>query len=402
MKYKTHLFVWSGANQQNKIINGEMNAISPNFVKAFLFQQGITPMSVRKKRILFFSKTYANITWLDIILFLRQLATLIIAGVPILQSLDTLLLSQEKLSFKFLLQTIKNEIAAGKQLAASLKKFPAHFNNLSCQLIFAGEKSGTLDVMLNRAANYLEKNYYLKRQIKQALFYPATITLVALAVTLIMLIFVVPRFEELFLSMHCTLPAFTSAILFISNSLRYNAWLLTIPIFIYLLFIYHFKKSIRTQERIDLLLLKLPGIKHLTQKIVLSRLFRSLATLIASGIPMTDALAIAAETCNNHVYHKAVIMLRTEINAGRQLHTIMHNQLLFPNMAIQMIKIGEESGSLNTMLDKIAELYENDISYLVSHINHLLEPLIMLVLGVLIGGLVIALYLPIFKLGTVI
>lgn len=401
-QHKTHLFVWSGANQQNKVIRGELNAISPNFVKAYLFQQGITPISVRKKKFTFLKKTYGKINLMDIAIFFRQFATLFSAGVPIVQCLEILRLSQNKLLLQNLLLTIKNEIESGKELAFTLKKYPNYFNRLTCQLILAGEKSGTLDIMLTRIANRLEKIFLLKRQLKQALLYPAVITLTAILVTMVMFIFVVPQFDELFNSMHTTLPAFTRFIIFISKLIRQHSWLFLIPFLSALPLAYVCKKSQRLKKQLDQIILKIPGLGLLTQKIILSRLFRSLATLISSGIPMTEALIISADSCNNHIYTQAVSFLHKEILSGRQLHTAMHSQSLFPKMATQMVKIGEDSGTLDKMLNKVADVYENDINYFISHLNHLLEPLIMLVLGVLIGGLVIALYLPIFKLGTVI
>ena len=400
--YKLHCYQWSGYTSQNKKSSGEVRAISINFAKVTLMQQGIRLSSIRKNRIQLLNKFTRKISSLDIALFFRQLATLISAGVPILQSCETLHQSEEKLPLKSLIHTLKNEIAAGKSFTAGLKKFPHYFNNLSCHLLEAGEQSGTLEIMLNRVANYHEKLLHLKKQIKQALFYPALVSMVAIAITLIMLIFVIPRFEELFQTMQGALPAFTVAIISISKLLRNNAWILLLPITTFFIAFYFYQKNTQTKQFIDHILLKLPGLRTLFQKSILARFTRSLAILFNSGIPITEALTISANTSDNHIYIQAIHSLQNEVASGQQLHTAMLNNPLFPPMTIQMIKVGEESGALDKMLEKIADLYESDIDHMISNLSHLLEPLIMVVLGVLIGGLVIGMYLPIFKLGMVI
>lgn len=343
-----------------------------------------------------------KISIFDITIFFRQLSTLISASVPIIQSLEILRHAQEKLLFQKLIYSIKNEIESGKTLTNALRKFPRYFDDLTCHLIHAGEQSGTLDTMLKRIAHYKEKSLTLKNRIKQALFYPSIISFVAIAVTIIMLTFVVPRFADLFQSMHSHLPAFTLFIVGLSNLLRENSFLFLIPIIACIIVMYYFKTSREFKNYIDHILLKIPILNTLIQKIILARLTRSLATTYAAGVPITQALKTIAHLSSNHDYTQAIIGLQTQVASGQQLHTAMRMNILFPIMPIQMIKIGEESGTLEHMLEKIADIYESDIEHWVANLSHLLEPLIMIILGVLIGGLVIAMYLPIFKLGTVI
>ena len=396
---KIYCYRWQGT-QHNHLLTGEINALSINFAKANLKAQGIIINTIYKKRF-HFLKINKKISPQDIVVFFRQLATLVSSGIPLLQSCEILQNSQEKIHLQTICQQIKNDIAAGNGFANSLKKHPRHFNDLSYHLLQAGEQSGTLEIMLNRVALYQEKTLQLKRTIKQALFYPAIISLVATLVTLILLVFVVPQFEELFNNTQGTLPTFTLAVIFISKFLRAYSWLSLFPILAGIAFAYYFKTTARIRHFFDHLYLQIPILKGFLQKIFLARFSRSLAILFNAGIPIIDALHISANTINNHDYLKAINILQIDVTSGRQLHLAMQNHPLFPILTSQMVKIGEESGTLDKMLEKIAELYESDISHLVTNLSHLLEPLIMIILGVLIGGLVIAMYLPIFKLGTV-
>lgn len=344
-----------------------------------------------------------KISSLDITVLFRQLATLISSGVPIVQSLEVLRQSNhDHFSLQKLIQSIKHEIENGKTLMNSLCKFPRYFDNLTCHLVNAGEQSCTLDKILKRIASHKEKSHALKRQIKQALFYPSLIFFTAIAMSITMLTFVVPRFAELFQSMHKELPAFTQLIIFLSTLIRDQYWLILPFLILSVITFYYFKVSPQFKNKIDYYILKIPFLNTIIKKIILARLTRTLAITYSAGIPITQALKIIANIAGNTTYSKAITTIQTRVTLGQQLHTAMRMNALFPAMPIQMIKIGEESGTLEHMLEKIAELYESDIDHLISNLNQLLEPLIMITLGVLIGGLVIAMYLPIFKLGTVI
>lgn len=398
--HKKYTYIWSGHTLQGKKMSGEIEALSFNLAKFNLKQQGITALTLRKKPNKFFGRSEKKISTLDIAIFFRQLATLIAAGVPIVQSCEIMRQSHEKMQFKNLIDALKKEIEAGKNLVSGLRKFPRYFDDLICHLIHAGEQAGTLEIMLKRIAHYKEKSLRLKNQITQALFYPMMIFLVATIVSITMLTFVVPRFSDLFSSMHGKLPFFTLFIISLSNFIRHNIWLGILPVFAIALFSYFFKTSLQVKQHFDHLILHIPFLGNVCKKVILARFARSLATTFAAGIPITEALKMIANASGNHDYTKAIFNLQKEVSVGLQLHSAMQLNPLFPPMPIQMIKIGEESGSLEHMLEKIAEIYEADIDHLVANLSHLLEPLIMTILGVLIGGLVIAMYLPIFKLGT--
>jgi type IV pilus assembly protein PilC len=400
---KKHIYHWSGFSAEGKKTTGEIQAMSLNVARIYLKQQGIKPLRIRKKTLFYkLNSTNQTITAQEITLFFRQLATLIIAGIPILQSCEILRQTQEKLSFRSIIATLKNEITAGRYLVSGLRKFPHYFDEITCHLIHIGEQTGTLETMLNRLALYKEKSIVLRKQIKQAMFYPAMVLITAFIVTIIMLTLVVPRFEELFQSMHGQLPLFTQYIIYLSHFIRHNMWLSLIPVIGFLIGSYYLKTSVKFKQYMDHVLLKIPFIHPVIKKIILARFARNFTTLFSAGIPLIEALKIIAPICGNFVYTKAINELHVNISTGRQLHIAMQINPLFPVLVTQMIKIGEESGKLELMLTKIADLYEADIDHLVINLSHLLEPLIMIVLGVLIGGLVIAMYLPIFKLGTIV
>lgn len=348
-------------------------------------------------------KLNKRISKVEIAIFFRQLAILIAAGVPIVQSFEILAKGQKNLQLNKLINSIKTEIEIGKNLVAALRKFPRYFNELNCHLVHIGEQTGKLEAMLKRIAHYEEKSLALKNQIRHALFYPTIIFLVAISVSIIMLTFVVPRFAELFLSMHGHLPTFTLLVINFSRLLRENFWLGIFPIIGIPIFIFYFKTSRRLRQHFDFIMLKVPFLSSVLRKIILVRFTRSLATTFAAGLPITEALKIVANTCGNYYYFKTILNLQAKVSAGLQLHAaMMQNNILFSALTIQMVKVGEESGALESMLERVAELYETDLDSLVKTLKDLLEPLIMLILGALIGGLVIAMYLPIFKLGTII
>ncbi|SRR5579883_136002 len=347
-------------------------------------------------------KFLQKISALDIAIFFRQLATLTTAGIPIIQSFEIIKRSQEKIPLKKLIHSVKNEIEEGQNLVHSFKKFPDFFDHLTCHLIHVGEQTGKIDTIFQRIAHYKEKSLALKKQIKRAIFYPALVFMISSIISILMLTCVVPRFAELFREMHGSLPYFTKLVITLSDLCCHNLWLGIFPIILVIFFSMALKKSIQLKQQIDQLLIHIPVIGNAIKKIILARLSRSLAITFAAGVPLTDALKIVATACGNSLFTKQFMILRSRIISGEQLHHAMQSLTLFPIMLVQMIKIGEESGTLDQMLEKIADLYESDIEQMVALLSQLLEPLIMVILGVLIGGLVIAMYLPIFKLGTVI
>lgn len=341
-----------------------------------------------------------NISDFDIALFFRQLSTLLCAGIPIVQCCELLQVSQEKIAVSLLIRNLKKEIESGKYFFHALKKFPHCFNSFTCHLVHAGEQSGTLENILKRIAHDKEQSLKLKNQIKKALFYPSFIFCIALCITLFMIIIIIPRFAELFESMHSKLPIFTQGIIFISECIKDNLIYLSLLISFTAFFCFSFKTKLKYY--FDPLLLKIPFIKNILQKIILIRMTRALAITFGAGIPITDCLKMIEKLSRNLEYMKALKKIQMQISSGKQLYAALQTFALFPPMMVQMIKIGEDAGKLEFMLEKIADIYESDIEQLVNYLSDLLEPLIMVILGVLIGGLVIAMYLPIFKLGTII
>ncbi len=337
----------------------------------------------------------------QITLFFRQLATLIQADIPLMNSLNILREGKNNKPLHILMTTIAHEIAAGHTLAQCLSKFPRYFDSLSCHLIRVGEESGTLVTMLQRIALHKEKMLMIKNKLKQALFYPCIILLVSLVTSIIMLVVVIPRFAELFQSMHSALPAFTNGVIHLSHLLCQYFWLLLFPILGVILFWYRYPYSIKLQSATESFILNIPSVNQLYTKIILARFSRSLATTFAAGVPISESLPTIASTTGSRIYSAAILKLRAQITKGQQLHQAMRKCMHFPPLLVQMVKIGEESSMLDKMLEKIADIYENDIDQWISHVGSLTEPLIIVILGVLIGGLVIAMYLPIFKLGNI-
>lgn len=339
------------------------------------------------------------ITQVDITIFLRQFATLISAGIPVIQCCDILEKSQKKTTMRLLIYSIKREILSGKNLYFSLRNHPQHFDALICQLIQIGEHTGKLDMMLNIIANYYEKSLAFKKRIKQALFYPCIITITALMVTFSMFIFVIPRFAELFQDSHNKLPLLTVWIFYLSTILQQHIGLLLSVIFIFAATILRSKRSAKVKSYLQKIAEKLPFIQQYIHKITLTRFARNLAITFAAGIPITDALKLTANASGNLEFVSAIRELRSKISSGMQLHHAMEMLPYFPVLMIQMVKIGEESGMLEQMLDKIVAFFESDIDQLIGHLSQLFEPLIMMILGVLIGGLIIGMYLPLLNLG---
>lgn len=395
-------FTWQGKDKNGKKVKGETTGKTPALVKAQLRSEGIHTTSVKKKsKSLFGGKK--PITPADIAIFLRQLATMLKAGVPVVQSFDIVCDGLENPSMRELLQNVKTEIEGGTTLANSLRKHPMAFDGLVCNLIESGEQSGSLEQMLERIATYKEKTEALKAKIKKALNYPIAVVCVAGIVTGILLVKVVPVFEELFEGFGADLPAFTRFVLDISEFTQ--AWWLPALITGFILG-YIFKqakrKSEKFNEQLDRLVLKLPVVGDILNKAVVARYARTLGTTFAAGVPLVEALETVARATGNSVYEKAVLRIRDDVTTGITLQQSMRFSGIFPAMAIQMIAIGEESGALEQMLDKVASYYEEQVDNAVDGLTALLEPLIMSVLGVLVGGLLIAMYLPIFQMGNAI
>ncbi|WP_439101824.1 type II secretion system F family protein [Congregibacter sp.] len=399
----SELFTWSGTDKNGRQTKGEINAPSQAMARAQLRQKGINPRSVRRKSKPLFSARKKPIKAADIAIFTRQMATMMKAGVPLVQSFDIVGDGLENPSMKELVGGIKNDVSSGGGLALSLSKHPRHFDELFCSLVGAGESAGTLETMLDRVATYKEKTEQLKAKIKKALTYPTAVIVVALVVSGILLVKVVPQFAETFSSFGADLPAFTLMVLGLSDFMQ--AWWFIIVVGI-VASIYAFKEArIRSQsfsDAIDRLMLKLPVFGGIVNDSVVARFSRTLATTFNAGVPLVDALESTAGAAGNAVYSAAILQIRDDVTTGSTLYNSVKSTGLFPNMLLQMISIGEESGQLDEMLDKVATHYEEQVDNAVDSLSSLMEPMIMSILGVLVGGLMIAMYLPIFMLGSVI
>lgn len=398
---KLHSFLWQGKNKQGDVIQGESHAINIAIVKVDLRRQGIIPIKVKQKKPSFFGFLKKQISAKEITLITRQLATMLSAGIPLVQAFDLTIRGQNQLGIQNLLASIKANIESGSPFADALSKYPRYFNDLYCNLIRAGEYSGSLDVMLTRIANYKEKMESLKAKIVKALIYPAIVVAVAFTVTAILLMFVVPQFESLFKGFGTELPALTQRVVQASNFLtQYWVSLLSLMGASIGGLIYAKKRSPAVAYGFDRLLLRLPILGSILTKAIIARYARTLATTFAAGLPLVEALKAVAGAAGNIVYSKAIMRICEGVTTGQQLQLSMQITRLFPAMVIQMIAIGEESGTLDIMLSKVADLYEEEVDNAVDNLSNLLEPFILIVLGILVGGLVIAMYLPIFQLGS--
>ena len=394
-------FVWEGTDKKGKRIKGKMLAASEAAVKADLRRQGVLARRVRKEAQLF--KSGKKITAEDIALFARQLATMLQAGIPMVQAFDIVGNGHDKPSMQKLILAIKADIESGTSLHESLAKHPLYFDDLFVNLVQAGEQAGALETLLDKVATYKEKTEALKKKIKKALFYPAAVMVVAVVVTVILLIFVIPQFETLFQGFGADLPAFTQMVIDLSKFVQEKGWLLGLIVGGAGYAFFYFKKRSRPMRRaLDRMLLKAPVIGPIMVKAAIARYARTLSTMFAAGVPLVEALSSVAGATGNIVFEEATLRIRDEVSTGNRLQRCMEDTGLFPNMVIQMIAVGEESGSLDAMAAKVADFYEADVDAAVDSMSSLLEPLIMAVLGVLVGGLVIAMYLPIFKLGAVV
>src|SRR5689334_18854835 len=401
---KEFTFVWEGTDRKGAKIEGSSIGPSESMIKAQLRKQGINPTKVKKKsNILAMLGGGAKIESQDIAIFSRQMATMMTAGVPLVQSLEIVGRGHEKPAMGAMIMGIKANIEAGNSFAESLAKYPLYFDDLFVNLVNAGEKSGALETLLDKIATYKEKTEAIKKKVKKALTYPAAVVVVAFIVTAILLIFVVPQFEELFKGFGADLPAFTQMVVNMSRALKTNGLPIGMGIVAgFVAFIEVHKRSRKLQETMDRLMLRLPVIGDILYKSAVARFARTLATMFAAGVPLVDALDSVAGAAGNIVFYKAILKIKDGVSTGQQLQLCMEQSGIFPPMAVQMIAIGEESGSLDAMASKVADFYESEVDALVDALSSLLEPMIMAILGVLVGGLVVAMYLPIFKMGQVV
>ena len=397
---KEVVYSWEGTDKKGKRVKGEMKASGEAFVNATLRRQGITVAKVRKSRGL---KSGGKVTEKDVTLFTRQLATMMKSGVPLLQAFDIVGKGHSNPAVSKLLGDIKSDVETGSSLSQAFRKYPLYFDNLFCNLVGAGEAAGILDALLDRLATYKEKILAIKSKIKSALFYPVSIIVVAFVITAVIMIFVIPAFKELFSSFGADLPAPTLFIMSISDFFVSYWWAIFGSIGGGLwFFFYTWKRSEKMQATMDRLLLKLPLFGEIIRKATVARFSRTLSTMFAAGVPLVEALDSVAGASGNRVYYDATKTIQSEISTGTSLTVAMQNTEVFPNMVLQMVAIGEESGALDSMLSKVADFYEGEVDDAVEGLSSLMEPIIMVVLGTLIGGMVVAMYLPIFKMGQVV
>ena len=395
-------FLWEGTDKNGKKIKGKSLANDEAAVRADLRRQGVVPTRIRKQRKGLFAGR-SKITTADIAIFSRQLATMLSAGIPLVQAFEIVGNGHENAAMQKLILAVKADVEGGSALAEALAKHPLYFDDLFVNLVEAGEQAGALETLLDKIATYKEKTEAIKKKIKKALTYPAAVLVVAFVVTTILLIFVIPSFEDLFKGFGADLPTFTRMVIDLSAFVRTQGVILVGIIGAAIgAFIYFKKRSRAFRHFIDRMMLKTPVIGPILQKASIARYARTLSTMFAAGVPLVEAMESVAGATGNIVYEEGVLKMRDEVATGQRLQQAMENTDLFPNMVIQMIAVGEDSGSLDEMSAKVADFYEEDVDNAVDNLSSLLEPMIMAILGVLVGGLVIAMYLPIFKLGAVV
>ncbi|MCI0749386.1 MAG: type II secretion system F family protein [Nevskiales bacterium] len=396
---KEFTFAWEGTDRKGARISGSSVGTSEALIKSELRKQGITPIRVNK-RIRLKLGGGGKITGQDIAIFSRQMSTMMAAGVPLVQALEIVSRGHEKPAMGEMIMDIKSSIEGGNSFSESLGRHPLYFDDLFVNLVNAGEKSGALETLLDKIATYKEKTEAIKKKVKKAITYPAAVLVVAAIVTSILLIFVVPQFEDLFKGFGADLPAFTQLVVNMSRGLKSNGVFVAMVVAAAIVgFIQAHKRSSKLRENMDRLMMKLPVIGDILYKSSVARFARTLSTMFAAGVPLVDALDSVAGAAGNIVFYKAIMSIKEQVSTGQQLQLSMAQTNLFPSMAVQMIAIGEESGSLDAMAGKVADFYESEVDALVDALSSLLEPMIMAILGVLIGGLVVAMYLPIFKMG---
>lgn len=399
---KALTFSWEGTDKKGNKIKGESNAANIALVRAELRRQGIAASKVKQKAQPLFNRK-KKILPKDIAIFSRQLATMMSSGVPLVQAFDIVGRGHDNPSMQELLLSIKADIEGGTALANALAKHPLHFDDLFCNLVEAGEQAGVLEELLDKIATYKEKTESLKAKIKKALTYPIAVIVVAIVVTAIIMIFVIPQFESLFAGFGAELPAFTQMVVKMSKFVSSWWWLmLFVTVGIVVSFGAAYKRSRKMRENLDRLLLKIPVIGDIMHKAAIARFSRTLATMFAAGVPLVEALESVSGATGNVVYGNAVLQMKDDVSTGQSLQMSMKLKGLFPHMVVQMVAIGEEAGSLDAMLSKVADFYEEEVDNAVDNLSSLMEPMIMSFLGVVIGGLVIAMYLPIFQMGNAI
>lgn len=398
------IFTWNGVNRKGKKISGELPAANIIDVKAQLRKQGITPSRVKKKpKALFGLSSDKPITPGDIATLTRQIATMLGAGVPLVQTIEMIGSGHDNGKMRKLLGEIGTKLSSGIPLSDCLREHPKYFDDLYCDLVASGEQSGALETIYARIATYKEKAEALKSKIKKAMTYPISVLVIAAIVTSILLIFVVPVFQEIFAGFGAELPAFTLFVISISDFMQAYWYLGLAGLFLAgFLFRRAHQNSQQFRDKVDIAILKLPVIGVLLEKAAVARYARTLSTTFAAGVPLIDALESAAGASGNAVFRDAILEVRSEVSSGMQMNLAMRNCKIFPDMVIQMVAIGEESGAVDDMLSKVANVYEQQVDDAVDGLTALLEPMIMAFLGVVIGGLIIAMYLPIFQLGKVV
>ena len=400
---KVFTFQWKGVNRDGQKTAGELRGTSISEIKGILKSQGVTPKGVNKKSAPLFKLFEPQINAMDTTMLTRQIATMLAAGVPLVTTLELLGRGHEKPKMRELLAIIIADVQSGIPLSNALRPHRRYFDDLYVDLVAAGEHSGALDLVFDRIAIYKEKAEALKSKIKKAMFYPAAVVVVAVAVTVLLLLFVVPQFEEIFAGFGAELPAFTQLVLGVSRALQasWHVIFAAIGLAIFL-FVRAHRSSQMVRDRVDELVLKIPAIGDILHKGAMARFARTLATTFAAGVPLIDGLESAAGASGNAVYRKALLKVKQEVTSGMQMNVAMRTTNLFPDMLIQMVMIGEESGSLDNMLNKVSNIYEMQVDDAVDGLSSLIEPVMMVVIGTVVGGLIVAMYLPIFQMGKIV
>jgi len=400
---KEYTFKWEGTDRKGQRVKGQSMGPSESLIKSQLRKQGVNPISVRKQSSLLSASKKKAIKGGDISIFSRQMATMMAAGVPLVQALEIVGRGHENPTMAEMILGIKAHVEGGNSFASSLGKYPLQFDDLFVNLVDAGERSGALETLLDKIATYKEKTELIKKKVKKALTYPTAVLAVAFIVTGILLYFVVPTFADLFADFGADLPAFTKFVIGMSEFIQAKWWMiLGIGGGIFYALFEAKRRSANFRRFLDRTLLRLPVIGDILYKSAVARFARTLSTMFAAGVPLVDAMESVAKAAGNIVFTEAILVMRDRVSTGQQLQLTMQQSALFPNMAVQMVAIGEESGALDEMCAKVADFYEAEVDAMVDALSSLLEPMIMAILGVLVGGLVVAMYLPIFKLGQAI
>jgi type IV pilus assembly protein PilC len=394
---KTRPYIWQGIDPQGRLVSGVMEANGEAVVATHLRRQGIKPQRIRKERSI--PGLQRGVKGRDLTLFTRQLATLIRAGIPIVTALEKIAASSESPKLKKVITAVRDDIASGLSLTDALKKHPRQFDTLYCSLVQVGEQTGSLDTVLGRLANYLEKRETIKGKVRSALVYPAFIFLVAIGVMTVMLVYVIPALKGVFESVGAQLPAPTRAVLALSDFMVHYGWAIVAAIaFLVWLFFYFKRKSIRFQKFVDRLLLKIPIIGDILRKAAIARFSRTFATTFAAGVPLSEALGAVSGATGNWVYHDATRLIQQAVSEGRSIAVAMDMTKVFPPFVVQMAAMGEESGELENMMANVAEFHEGEVDRAVANLASLLEPIIIVIVGLMVGSLVVSMYLPIFQM----